>query len=88
MEPARVSTTSSLDQALLLSTAFGVCDSMALAQLLGLCSGQVRARRTWEMLWQCARRKPAERTSCFIAVMTFGTGAALLRLEKHGGILH
>src|SRR5882672_10936136 len=46
-EPARVSTTSTLDQALLLSTDFGVCEQYGFGPAAGSLQRQVWARRTW-----------------------------------------
>jgi histidinol-phosphatase len=46
-EAARVSSTSSIDQALLLSTDFGVCERYGFGQAAESLQQQVHARRTW-----------------------------------------
>jgi fructose-1,6-bisphosphatase/inositol monophosphatase family enzyme len=45
--PARVSTTESLSDALLLSTDFGSCDSHGFGRAAEILQRQVNARRTW-----------------------------------------
>jgi len=46
-KPARVSSTNSLDQALLLSTDFGVCEKYGFGPAAEMLQQQVNARRTW-----------------------------------------
>ena len=46
-DPARVSTTSSLDQALLLSTDFGTCERYGFGPATAELQRQVHSRRTW-----------------------------------------
>jgi histidinol-phosphatase len=46
-EPARVSSTSSLDQALLLATDFGACDKFGFAPAAAALQSAVAERRTW-----------------------------------------
>lgn len=46
-EPARVSTTAALDQALLLSTDFGVCEQYGFGPAAASLQRQVHSRRTW-----------------------------------------
>ncbi len=46
-EPARVSATSSLDQALLLSTDFGVCEQYGFGPAAAELQNRVHSRRTW-----------------------------------------
>ena len=46
-DPARVSTTGSLDEALLLATDFGVCEQYGFGRAAEILQRQVQARRTW-----------------------------------------
>jgi histidinol-phosphatase len=46
-EPARVSSTASLDEALLLSTDFGTCEQFGFGPAADALQGRVHARRTW-----------------------------------------
>ena len=46
-EPARVSSTASLDEALLLSTDFGTCEQFGFGQAADALQQRVQARRTW-----------------------------------------
>ena len=46
-DPARVSSTGSLDEALLLATDFGVCEQYGFGRAAEILQRQVQARRTW-----------------------------------------
>lgn len=71
-EVARVSATSGLDQALLLSTDFGVCEQYGFGPAAESLQHQVQARRTWGCLWACARRNRPGRHHAR-CVMNIGT---------------
>ncbi|MCU1266304.1 MAG: Histidinol phosphate phosphatase [Acidobacteria bacterium] len=85
-ERARVSATSSLDQALLLSTDFGVCEQYGFGPAAASLQHQVQARRTWGDAYGHMLVATGRADIMLDAVMNVWDCAALLPiLEEAGG---
>jgi histidinol phosphatase-like enzyme (inositol monophosphatase family) len=85
-KPARVSTTATLDQALLLSTDFGVCEQYGFGPAAESLQRQVRARRTWGDAYGHVLVATGRADIMLDPVMNIWDCAALLPiLEEAGG---
>jgi histidinol-phosphatase len=85
-DPAHVSTTTSLDQALLLSTDFGVCEQYGWGSAAASLQRQVHSRRTWGDAYGHVLVATGRADIMLDAVMNLWDCAALLPiLEEAGG---
>src|SRR2546427_76236 len=84
-EPARVSLTASLDEALLLSTDFGTCEQFGFGQAADALQARVQARRTWGDAYGHALVATGRADVMLDPVMNIWDCAALLPIIEEAG---
>ncbi len=84
-EPARVSSTASLDEALLLSTDFGTCEQFGFGPAADVLQGRVHARRTWGDAYGHALVATGRAEIMLDPVMNIWDCAALLPIIEEAG---
>jgi histidinol phosphatase-like enzyme (inositol monophosphatase family) len=84
-EPARVSTTATLEDALLLATDFGVCESYGFGRAADELERQVAARRTWGDCYGYVLVATGRADIMFDPVMNVWDCAALLPVMTEAG---
>jgi len=84
-QKARVSSTASLDQALLLCTDFGVCDQFGFGPAVEALQRQVHARRTWADAYGYVLVATGRADIMLDAVMNVWDCAALLPIVQEAG---